>query len=104
MAFVITEGCVDIKDKACLEECPVECIYEGNRMTYINPDECIDCGACEPLCPQTAIFLDVEIPESLTKFIQINAEFVAIEGASGGSPSVDVISRDHPDVVALAHG
>jgi ferredoxin len=103
MAFVITEGCVDVKDKACLEDCPVECIYEGNRMTYINPDECIDCGACEPLCPQKAIFLDVELPGPLTRFIQINAEFAASEGASGGSPSVDVTDRDHPDVIAFEH-
>jgi NAD-dependent dihydropyrimidine dehydrogenase PreA subunit len=46
MAYVITEACVDIRDRSCVNECPVDCIYEGNRQFYIHPDECIDCGAC----------------------------------------------------------
>src|SRR4029450_13687001 len=46
--YVITEPCIDVKDKSCIEECPVDCIYEGDRMLYIHPDECVDCGACEP--------------------------------------------------------
>jgi NAD-dependent dihydropyrimidine dehydrogenase PreA subunit len=46
---------VDLKDKSCIQECPVDCIYEGGRMLYINPDECVDCGACEPVCPPGAI-------------------------------------------------
>ncbi len=50
MTYTIAEPCVDIKDKACIEECPVDCIYEGARMLYIHPDECVDCGACEPVC------------------------------------------------------
>jgi len=49
MMYVITLPCVDLKDKTCIEECPVDCIYEGERMLYIHPDECIDCGACEPV-------------------------------------------------------
>ena len=49
MSFVITEACVDVNDRRCLTECPVDCIYEGAHMLYIHPDECIDCGACEPL-------------------------------------------------------
>ncbi|WP_264005705.1 indolepyruvate ferredoxin oxidoreductase subunit alpha, partial [Mycolicibacterium sphagni] len=48
VTYVIAEPCVDVKDKACIEECPVDCIYEGARMLYIHPDECVDCGACEP--------------------------------------------------------
>ena len=48
MTYIIAEPCVDVLDKACIEECPVDCIYEGNRMLYIHPDECVDCGACEP--------------------------------------------------------
>ena len=55
MTYVIAEPCVDVKDKACIEECPVDCIYEGDRMLYIQPDECIDCGACEPVCPDAEI-------------------------------------------------
>src|SRR6185437_4243708 len=49
VTYTIAQPCVDIKDKACIEECPVDCIYEGARMLYIHPDECVDCGACEPV-------------------------------------------------------
>ena len=56
VTYVITEACVDIKDKACIEECPVDCIYEGARMLFIHPDECVDCGACEPVCPVEATY------------------------------------------------
>jgi NAD-dependent dihydropyrimidine dehydrogenase PreA subunit len=75
VAFVITAGCVDIKDKTCLDVCPVDCIYEGDRMTYINPDECIDCGACEPTCPQEAIYYAPDLPADLAHFANVNAEF-----------------------------
>ena len=49
MTYVIGEACVDVLDRACVEECPVDCIYEGERMLYIHPDERVDCGACEPV-------------------------------------------------------
>lgn len=62
MAFVITTACVDVLDRSCLQECPVDCIYEGSRKLYIHPDECIDCGACVPECPVTAIFPEEEVP------------------------------------------
>ncbi|MET7992654.1 ferredoxin [Amycolatopsis sp. NPDC005232] len=58
MAYVITDACVDILDRACTEECPVDCIYEGDRKMYINPVECIDCGACEQACPTGAALAD----------------------------------------------
>jgi NAD-dependent dihydropyrimidine dehydrogenase PreA subunit len=51
MTYVIGEPWVDVLDRACVEECPVDCIYEGERMLYIHPDECVDCGACEPAGP-----------------------------------------------------
>jgi NAD-dependent dihydropyrimidine dehydrogenase PreA subunit len=54
MAFVITDACIDVQDRSCMEECPVDCIYEGDRKMYINPIECIDCGACEQVCPAMA--------------------------------------------------
>ncbi|WP_306510341.1 indolepyruvate ferredoxin oxidoreductase subunit alpha, partial [Corynebacterium xerosis] len=54
MTYVIAQPCVDVMDRACVEECPVDCIYEGKRMLYIHPDECVDCGACEPVCPVEA--------------------------------------------------
>jgi len=55
VTYVIGLACVDLKDRACLGECPVDCIYEGERMMYISPDECVNCGACEPVCPVEAI-------------------------------------------------
>ena len=65
MPYVIGEPCIDIMDTSCTEECPVDCIYEGARKLYINPKECIDCGACEPVCPVEAITQDRHVkPES----------------------------------------
>mgnify|MGYP003173358990 CR=1 FL=1 len=55
MPYVIAQPCVDVKDKACVDECPVDCIYEGSRSLYINPNECVDCGACEPVCPTSGL-------------------------------------------------
>jgi ferredoxin len=101
MAFVVTEACIDIKDKACMDDCPVDCLYEGDRMTYINADECIECGACQPLCPQNAIFLDVELPSALAPYAAVNNEFFAEVGAPGGSTDVDFTDRDHPAVAAF---
>src|SRR6266498_3790771 len=75
MAYVIAEPCIDIKDKACVDECPVDCIYEGPRMLYIQPDECVDCDACVPVCPVTAIFSDEELPGEWKQFAAVNAEW-----------------------------
>jgi NAD-dependent dihydropyrimidine dehydrogenase PreA subunit len=58
VTYVIAQPCVDVKDRGCIEECPVDCIYEGTRMLYIQPDECVDCGACEPVCPVEAIYYE----------------------------------------------
>ena len=65
MPYVIGAACIDITDKSCIEECPVDCIYEGARKLYINPGECIDCGACEPVCPVEAITQDRGVTEAL---------------------------------------
>lgn len=75
MPYVITEPCVNVKDKACVDVCPVDCIYEldGENQLYINPSECIECGACEPACPVNAIYLDSEVPEDQKKYIDLNA-------------------------------
>ena len=74
MAYIITETCVDVKDASCVDVCPVDCIYEGDRMYYINPDECIDCAACEPVCPVAAIFAEDVLPGDQTRFIEINKD------------------------------
>ena len=63
MPYVIASPCIDIMDQACVEECPVDCIYEGERKLYINPKECIDCGACEPVCPVEAISQDRRVAD-----------------------------------------
>ncbi len=70
MTYVIAQPCVDLLDKACIEECPVDCIYEGGRMLYIHPDECVDCGACEPVCPVEAIFYEDDVPEQWKDLLQ----------------------------------
>ena len=61
--YVIASACIDVNDKACVDECPVDCIYEGDRKSYINPKECIDCGACEPVCPVEAITQDRRVAD-----------------------------------------
>jgi NAD-dependent dihydropyrimidine dehydrogenase PreA subunit len=58
VAYVIGEPCIDVMDRSCFQECPVDCIYEGERKLYIHPAECIDCGACEVVCPVEAISVD----------------------------------------------
>ena len=79
MAYYITETCIDVKDKACVEVCPVDCIHpidgEGEPMLYIDPDECIDCGACEPECPVEAIFAEEDMPDDQDRFVEINTKY-----------------------------
>jgi NAD-dependent dihydropyrimidine dehydrogenase PreA subunit len=77
MAYVIAEPCIDVIDRACVEECPVDCIYEGSRALYIQPDECVDCGACEPACPVEAIFYEDDLPARWSIFASDNARFFA---------------------------
>ena len=88
MAYIITEPCVGTCDTACVDVCPVDCIYPPNDMSlsdedkekmisineqlYIHPEECIDCGACEPECPVEAIFPEEDVPDKLEEFISLN--------------------------------
>lgn len=74
MTYVIAEPCIGVKDRSCVDVCPVDCIYEGDDQLYIHPDECIDCGACVPECPVTAIFTDAEIPPDWASYIAKNRE------------------------------
>src|SRR5215210_2812885 len=83
MPYVITEACKNTKDRACVDVCPVDCIYEGAEQLYIHPDECIDCGACEPECPVTAIFPDEDVPANLKEYVQINREVFKSETPPG---------------------
>ena len=72
MTYVITEACIGVKDRACVDVCPVDCIYEGEDQLYIHPDECIDCGACEPECPVEAIYPEDALPDKWSAYVEIN--------------------------------
>lgn len=74
MAFIVTESCIQCKHTDCVEVCPVDCFYEGPNFLVINPNECIDCGLCEPECPVDAIFSEDELPADQIKFIEINEQ------------------------------
>ena len=78
MAYVVTESCIKCKYTDCVEVCPVDCFYEGPEFLVIHPDECIDCGLCEPECPIEAIFPDDEIPDNQIEFIEINAKLADV--------------------------
>ena len=87
MTYVIAEPCINTKDKACVDVCPVDCIYEGADMLYINPDECIDCGACEPECPVDAIFEADFVPDQWKEYIEKNANFFTAKQPGSDKPA-----------------
>src|ERR1700704_6110118 len=90
MAYVIAEPCIGVKDTACVDACPVDCFHPKKDTTYddgrpsfdevsqlyIDPIECIDCGACVPVCPVSAIFVEDDLPEKWKHFTEINASYV----------------------------
>ncbi len=102
MPYVIAAPCIDVTDKSCVEECPVDCIYEGDRKLYINPKECIDCGACEPACPVEAISQDRRVPLEFEAFVADNKRFFTDPlpgrdeplGAPGGARKVGAVGVD----------
>lgn len=75
MTYVVTENCIKCKFMDCVEVCPVDCFYAGENMLVIHPDECIDCGVCEPECPANAIKPDTE--EGLGDWLKLNREYAA---------------------------
>ena len=109
MTYVIGQPCVDVKDRACVEECPVDCIYEGDRTLYIHPDECVDCGACEPVCPVEAIFYEDDLPQQWQPFLDDNAAFFSQTlpsrseplGSPGGAAKLGALGADTPLVAGL---
>ncbi len=101
MTYVIAFPCTDTLDKSCIEECPVDCIYEGGRMLYIHPDECVDCGACEPVCPVEAIFYEEDLPAKWNDYAALNLDFFAELGSPGGAAKVGKTANDPPYVAAL---
>jgi ferredoxin len=106
VTFVITQPCIDTTDKSCVEVCPVDCIHfeEGtDRMLYINPAECIDCGACEPACPVSAIFEESSVPADMRPYTAINSLWYEDPGSArsqvaalleGGAAAAPAASED----------
>ena len=89
MAYVVTDNCIRCKYMDCVEVCPVDCFYEGENMLAINPNECIDCGVCEPECPAEAIVPDTE--PGLDQWVELNAKF------SAEWPNITVKGETPPD-------
>ena len=87
MTYIITEPCIDVKDRSCVEVCPVDCIHESDRMLVIDPEECIDCGACEPECPVNAIFPEESLPPEWANYTVIDATWYTDK--AGARTSVD---------------
>lgn len=83
MTYIIMDACIGTKDASCVDVCPVDCIHprqdesehEKVEMLYIDPDECIDCGACEPACPVEAIYPDFDLPPEMEKWLEVNANY-----------------------------
>lgn len=88
MPHVICEPCVGAKHRDCIEVCPVDCIHpkleedQGEVMLFIHPDECIDCGACIPACPVSAIFIEEDVPEKWYGYIQKNHDYFDLDWAA----------------------
>lgn len=106
MTWVITRLCRDCVDMACVEPCPVGCIlqYQGGEdgkyenQLYIDPDDCIDCGACEPMCPWEAIYEDVSVPDVFKEDIELNAKILD-DRDDFDIPDIDEKSPPSPDAV-----
>ena len=77
MTYVIAQPCIGVKDKGCIDVCPMDCIHgaDNDSMLYIDPDDCIDCNACVPACPVDAIFPDNQVPEKWQEYTKINADY-----------------------------
>jgi len=109
MTYVIAQPCVDVLDRGCVDECPVDCIYEGERALYIHPDECVDCGACEPVCPVEAIYYEDDLPGVFEPYLADNAVFFSEVlsgrdsplGSPGGASRLGAVGADTPLVASL---
>lgn len=104
MPFFVGEPCLDVLDQSCTEVCPVDCIYQGDRKMYINPHECIDCGACSPVCPVSAISADYVRDDQLLPWEKDNAAFFdellpgrdVPLGSPGGAAALGRVGVDSP--------
>jgi ferredoxin len=78
MTYVVTENCIMCKHTDCVAVCPVDCFYEGPNFLVINPEECIDCGVCEPACPVSAIMADDKVPAEYQRYFELNYELAKV--------------------------
>ena len=78
MTYIVNQNCIKCKLMDCVDVCPVDCFYEGKNILVIDPEECIDCGLCEPECPVDAIFAEDEVPADQLDFIEINEKYSKI--------------------------
>lgn len=109
MTYVIGAACVDVMEKSCVPECPVDCIYEGARTMYINPDECVDCGACMSICRVGAIYWQGDLPDDQLQHLADNAAFFnhllagrdSPLGSPGGAAKLGRLGVDTPLVAAM---
>src|SRR5437773_11121577 len=109
MTYVIGSACVDVMHKSCVQECPVDCIYEGARALYINPDECVDCGACKLICEVGAIYYETDLPDDQQQHLDDNAAFFSETlsgrngplGSPGGVAALGRVGVDAPLVASM---
>jgi ferredoxin len=107
MAYVVTESCIRCKYTDCVSACPVDCFREGENMLVIDPDECIDCGACVPECPAEAIFALDDLPSDQQDFIKLNAQLAkkwpAISKQKAPLPDADAQKKVRGKRAQLSH-
>jgi ferredoxin len=103
VTFVITEACIGTQDQACVSVCPVDCIHfepGTDAMLFINPVDCIDCGACQPACPVDAIFPEGDVPAAQQKFIELNslwyADAPAVRARLGSVEIATTVAKKEP--------
>jgi NAD-dependent dihydropyrimidine dehydrogenase PreA subunit len=94
MAYVITEACIGSKDQSCVEVCPVDCIYEAERLMVIHSEECIDCGACLPECPVDAIYPADELPANQMPFARLGHLLLDGVASIDAAVQADLDGRD----------
>jgi ferredoxin len=90
MTFVVTDNCQRCRFTDCVAVCPVDCFHGDDEMLYIDPNECIDCGACVPECPVEAIFDETQLPDNQKQWIKVNAE------KAGGLPVINSKQEPYP--------
>lgn len=111
MAFFITDPCIETKDTACVDVCPVDCIhprkdepeFKEASMLYIHPDECIDCGACVPACPVSAIYQDGDVPSSQLILVEANKVY-RVKDPEARSKAEDLVKKHieaHPELMKI---